>query len=132
MLVLTRKLNEQIMIGDDIKVTLIRVRGNTIRIGIEAPRDVRIVRGELERMDADESLAGELSEREQAFAHPPTQPAKHTKNSSRELANRLPNTVAATKTLKPTEPKLFTGTVTRSGEDATLSRSPLAAFVAAG
>ena len=52
MLVLTRKLQEEILIGDNIKVTLMRVRGNTVRIGIEAPRDVRIVRGELERLDA--------------------------------------------------------------------------------
>lgn len=47
MLVLTRKLDEQIVIGEDIKVTLLRVRGNTVRIGIEAPRDVRVVRGEI-------------------------------------------------------------------------------------
>ncbi len=48
MLVLTRKTDEQILIGDNIKITLVRVRGNSVRIGIEAPRDVRIVRGELE------------------------------------------------------------------------------------
>ncbi len=48
MLVLTRKADEQILIGDNIKITLVRVRGNAVRIGIDAPRDVRIVRGELE------------------------------------------------------------------------------------
>jgi len=48
MLVLTRKANEQILIGDDIKITLLRVRGNSIRLGIDAPREVRIVRGELD------------------------------------------------------------------------------------
>ena len=47
MLVLTRKMHEQIMIGQDITVTIIRVRGNTVRIGIEAPRQVRVMRGEL-------------------------------------------------------------------------------------
>ena len=47
MLVLTRKLNEEIVIGDNIKVTVLQVKGNSVRLGIEAPRDVRIVRGEL-------------------------------------------------------------------------------------
>lgn len=47
MLVLTRKLDESINIGSDIKITILRVKGNTIRIGIEAPRDVRVLRSEL-------------------------------------------------------------------------------------
>ena len=47
MLVLTRKLDEQILIGDDIKVTLLRVKGNTVRIGIEAPREITVYRHEI-------------------------------------------------------------------------------------
>jgi carbon storage regulator CsrA len=47
MLVLTRKQQQQIKIGDEITVTILRVRGNTVRVGIEAPRTVRVVRGEL-------------------------------------------------------------------------------------
>jgi carbon storage regulator CsrA len=47
MLVLTRKLQQQIKIGERITVTILRVRGNTVRVGIDAPRDVRVVRGEL-------------------------------------------------------------------------------------
>ena len=47
MLVLTRKLQQQVKIGDHITVTILRVKGHTVRIGIEAPRDVRVVRGEL-------------------------------------------------------------------------------------
>src|SRR4051812_1479498 len=47
MLVLTRKLQQQIMIGEQITVTILRVKGNTVRVGIQAPRDVRVVRGEL-------------------------------------------------------------------------------------
>ena len=53
MLVLTRKMHEQIMIGQDITVTIVRVQGNTVRIGIEAPRQVRVVRGELPPHDAE-------------------------------------------------------------------------------
>lgn len=48
MLVLTRKLNEQIKIGDDVTITVIKLRNNQIRLGIEAPRDVRVLRAELE------------------------------------------------------------------------------------
>jgi carbon storage regulator CsrA len=53
MLVLSRKQQEQIKIGDQITVTIVRVKGNTVRVGIEAPRDVRVIRGELPKMDAE-------------------------------------------------------------------------------
>lgn len=48
MLVLTRKPEEQILIGDDIQITIVKVRGNQVRIGINAPDEVRVMRGELE------------------------------------------------------------------------------------
>lgn len=48
MLVLTRKPNQQLQIGDGIVITVVKIRGNTIRLGIEAPKDVRILRSELE------------------------------------------------------------------------------------
>lgn len=53
MLVLTRKLQEKICIGNDITVTILRVKGQQVRIGIEAPRDVRVIRGELPPMTKD-------------------------------------------------------------------------------
>ena len=49
MLVLSRKEGEQLLIGDDIVLTINRISGNRVAIGIEAPRNVRILRGELER-----------------------------------------------------------------------------------
>jgi carbon storage regulator CsrA len=52
MLVLTRKLQEQIRVGDDITITVLRIKGNTVRVGIEAPRGVRVVRGELPSFDS--------------------------------------------------------------------------------
>ena len=55
MLVLTRKLTEQIRIGDDIIISILRVNGNTVRVGIEAPRAIRVVRGELPRHDRIET-----------------------------------------------------------------------------
>ncbi|WP_437224609.1 carbon storage regulator [Planctomicrobium sp. SH661] len=47
MLVLSRKPGERILIGDDIAVTVVRIGPNTVRIGIEAPRTMNIVRDEL-------------------------------------------------------------------------------------
>ncbi len=47
MLVLTRKTRQQIQFGNDIVVTILQVRGQSVRVGIEAPRDVRVVRGEI-------------------------------------------------------------------------------------
>ena len=52
MLVLTRKLQQQIKIGEQITVTILRVKGNTVRVGITAPRDVRVIRGELPKTAA--------------------------------------------------------------------------------
>ena len=56
MLVLSRKLNQEIMIGENVKVTVLKVRGNTVRLGIEAPRHVRVLRGELP-IEKDEATA---------------------------------------------------------------------------
>lgn len=47
MLVLTRKENETICIGDDIRLTIMEIRGGNVRVGIEAPKDVSIHRLEL-------------------------------------------------------------------------------------
>jgi carbon storage regulator len=53
MLVLSRKIGERLVIGDGITVVVNRIAGNRVTLGIEAPQDVRIVRGELRPM-ADE------------------------------------------------------------------------------
>jgi carbon storage regulator len=47
MLVLTRKLMEKLFIGDNICVTVVRLEGGQVRLGIEAPREVAVVRAEL-------------------------------------------------------------------------------------
>lgn len=47
MLVLSRKLNQKIKIGDDIEITVVSVNGDNIRIGIEAPKHVKILRSEV-------------------------------------------------------------------------------------
>ena len=47
MLVLTRKYQEKIRIGDNITITVLRTKGKAVRLGIEAPADVPVIRGEL-------------------------------------------------------------------------------------
>jgi carbon storage regulator len=63
MLVLTRKSNQSIMIGDDIEVSVLAVMGEKVRIGISAPRDVPVFRKEvyleikLDETDGDQRAA---------------------------------------------------------------------------
>lgn len=47
MLALTRKAGERIVIGDNITVTVVEVKGDVVRLGIEAPKEIRILRGEI-------------------------------------------------------------------------------------
>ena len=51
MLVLSRKESEKIMLGDSIVLTIVRVSGDRVRLGIEAPSDMLILRKELEDSD---------------------------------------------------------------------------------
>ncbi len=48
MLVLSRKQNERIRVGESVVVTIVRVNGDKVRIGIEAPSEMRVLRDELE------------------------------------------------------------------------------------
>jgi carbon storage regulator CsrA len=57
MLVLTRKLQQQIKIGEQITVTILRVKGSTVRVGVQAPRDVRVIRGELPKEQPEAEVA---------------------------------------------------------------------------
>ena len=47
MLILTRRAGEAILIGNDIKITVTAINGNQVRIGIDAPREVKVLREEL-------------------------------------------------------------------------------------
>lgn len=54
MLVLTRKVNEEIMVGDDVRITIVHIHGNKVRIGIDAPTDMAVDRREIrERKDQE-------------------------------------------------------------------------------
>lgn len=47
MLILTRRISESIIIGDDVKLTVLGIKGNQVRIGIDAPKDVSVHREEI-------------------------------------------------------------------------------------
>ena len=64
MLVLTRKAKQQIQVGENIVITILQVRGQAVRVGIEAPREVRVARAEINEQPAtaaDEVPAGKSS-----------------------------------------------------------------------
>jgi carbon storage regulator len=67
MLVLSRRKNESVVIDGRIRLTVIEVRGNQIRLGIEAPADVRIARSELLGSRAAPSLEAPLLPTPAAF-----------------------------------------------------------------
>jgi carbon storage regulator len=60
MLILSRKLDEKIMIGDDITITIIEIRGDQVRIGVEAPQNVKVFRREVfDAIKAENKAAAE-------------------------------------------------------------------------
>lgn len=59
MLILSRKPGESIKVGSDVVVTITAVVGNRVKVGIAAPREVRVVRSELAKQDGDQAGAGD-------------------------------------------------------------------------
>jgi carbon storage regulator len=59
MLILTRRVGETVMIGNDVTVTVLGVKGNQVRVGVNAPRDVAVHREEIfERIKREEQEGG--------------------------------------------------------------------------
>lgn len=77
MLVLTRKPQEKIRIGENITITVIKTKGQGVRLGIEAPKDISVLRGEL--VAANEAF----SEGPAAEADAPAEPSKEEKTEVR-------------------------------------------------
>ena len=62
MLILTRKTGESIMVGDHVRVVVVEVKGRQVRIGVEAPGDTKIYRGEIfERIQEENRRASQVA-----------------------------------------------------------------------
>jgi carbon storage regulator len=62
MLILSRKINEKIMIGEDISVSIIEIRGDQVRIGVDAPKAVKVFRQEVfDAIKAENKAAAQSS-----------------------------------------------------------------------
>ena len=57
MLILTRRVGETLMIGDEVTVTVLGVKGNQVRLGVNAPKEVAVHREEIYRRIAEEKIA---------------------------------------------------------------------------
>jgi carbon storage regulator len=69
MLVLTRKVGERIRVGDDVVITVVRINGTAVRLGVEAPAGVAVVRQELaDRVAGQAAAAAEPAMKEPAAA----------------------------------------------------------------
>ena len=126
MLVLTRKLEEQIRIGKDITISILRVKGNTVRVGIEAPREIRVVRGELPphtnsvatetSVTSDEATVSALDENTEAEEGPSTAVGKVGVGATTAVRQFLSNRARRRNcSPKPAHPdQVVTRTLTRS------------------
>ncbi len=71
MLILTRRVSETVVIGDDVTVTVLGVKGNQVRLGINAPRDVAVHREEIyDRIRREQTEKESEPERRVADANP--------------------------------------------------------------
>ena len=58
MLILTRRIGESIIIGDNVTVNILDIRGHQVRIGVEAPKDISVHRDEIYKRIQDEKDSG--------------------------------------------------------------------------
>ncbi len=72
MLILTRRVGETVMIGDEVTITVLGVKGNQVRVGINAPKHVAVHREEIyERIKREQSPTEELNENATAAHYAP-------------------------------------------------------------
>lgn len=88
MLVLARKCQQQIQIGENITITVLRVKGNSVRLGIDAPSQIRVTRGELEVLAAEDSVATKGSSSHRRTTGPPQSDERLDKRAPKDPPSR--------------------------------------------
>jgi carbon storage regulator len=84
MLLLTRKLGENIRIGDDVKITIVEVKGNHVKLGIDAPPSVKVHREEIyERIQAENRRAREAEAQNGGVPNGAPKPSDGEKNGQK-------------------------------------------------
>jgi len=71
MLILTRRVGETVMIGDDVTITVLGVKGNQVRVGINAPKHVAVHREEIYERIKREQQSDEVAEKPKATEYVP-------------------------------------------------------------
>lgn len=64
MLILTRRIGETLMVGDDVSITVLGVKGNQVRLGVNAPREIAVHREEIYHRIQQEKARGEAVEKD--------------------------------------------------------------------
>jgi carbon storage regulator CsrA len=111
MLVLTRKYQEKIRIGNDITITVLRTKGKAVRLGIEAPANVPVIRGELkfeeQAAGSEEPVAASAASanRRKSFS----EPAWTTKRLQRERASEVGHRRVSRERVPELLPRLVSG-----------------------
>lgn len=88
MLLLTRKLGENIRIGDDVKITIVEVKGNHVKLGIDAPASVKVHREEIYERIQQENRRNQAQATSGAAAPAAAEPATATPAAPTEGAPR--------------------------------------------
>ena len=101
MLVLTRKYQEKIRIGNNITITVLRTKGKAVRLGIEAPVDVPVIRGELSFEHEAEPAAEEVSIPAFEVVEAPTRRTRATSDSAKWETDSSPTTAACATAREP-------------------------------
>jgi carbon storage regulator CsrA len=125
MLVLTRKKQQQVQIGDSITVTILSIRGNRVQVGVTAPDHVRVMRGEL----APHARGPGASQGVTAAAVPST-PAPESSVTAPSAAARVGPSPTATGPTRAIGAETVPSEPGAAAQGSTARRSPLAKAVA--